>query len=225
MAPNGRPHRARDASRSSAPSRAARRRCSKRSWSAPARSSVGPRRRTATASAMQAPRRAAMRMSVEPNVATVDFLGETLSPSSIAPARSNSCTTCAPSLPACDAAVVVCEADERKIPALRAGAARTRGSRTSRASSSSTRSTRRRGACARRWRCCSAPRARRCCCGRSRSGRTASPSASSTSRSSAPSSIGSMRRARSCDCPTASCRARARRASPCSSGSPITTTR
>ena len=30
----------------------------------------------------------------------------------------SSYTTCAPSLPACDAAVVVCEADERKIPAL-----------------------------------------------------------------------------------------------------------
>jgi hypothetical protein len=50
--------------------------------------------------------------------------------------------------------------------------------------------------CARRWRCCSAPRARRCCFARSRSGRTASPSASSTSRWSAPSSTASTCRAR-----------------------------
>ena len=56
-------------------------------------------------------------MSVEPNVATVSFLGETMtfldSPGSIE--FQYDMRTAAP---ACDAAVVVCEADERKIPAL-----------------------------------------------------------------------------------------------------------
>jgi elongation factor G len=56
-------------------------------------------------------------MSVEPNVATVSFLGETMSfvdcPGSVE--FLHDMRTVAP---ACDAAVVVCEADERKIPAL-----------------------------------------------------------------------------------------------------------
>ena len=56
-------------------------------------------------------------MSIEPNVATVEFLGET-----------TTFVDCPGSMeflyemrniaPACDAAIVVCEADERKIPAL-----------------------------------------------------------------------------------------------------------
>ena len=56
-------------------------------------------------------------MSVEPNVATVRFLDETFTfvdcPGSIEFAHDMRTVT-----PACDAAVVVCEADERKIPAL-----------------------------------------------------------------------------------------------------------
>jgi elongation factor G len=56
-------------------------------------------------------------MSVEPNVATVNFLGETMTfvdcPGSIE--FLHDMRTVAP---ACDAAIVVCEADERKLPAL-----------------------------------------------------------------------------------------------------------
>src|SRR3712207_5794738 len=56
-------------------------------------------------------------MSIEPNVATVSFLGETTTfvdcPGSVEFLYDMRNVT-----PACDAAVVVCEADERKIPAL-----------------------------------------------------------------------------------------------------------
>jgi elongation factor G len=56
-------------------------------------------------------------MSVEPNVATVSFMGETMTfvdcPGSVE--FLHDMRTVAP---ACDAAIVVCEADERKIPAL-----------------------------------------------------------------------------------------------------------
>ena len=56
-------------------------------------------------------------MSVEPNVATVQFLGETTTfidcPGSVEFLHDMKTVT-----PACDAAIVVCEADERKIPAL-----------------------------------------------------------------------------------------------------------
>src|SRR5918993_1883618 len=56
-------------------------------------------------------------MSVEPNVATVSFLGETTTfvdcPGSVEFLYDMRNVA-----PACDAAVVVCEADERKIPAL-----------------------------------------------------------------------------------------------------------
>lgn len=56
-------------------------------------------------------------MSVEPNVATVSFLGETMTfidcPGSVEFAHDTRTV-----LPVCDAAVVVCEADERKVPAL-----------------------------------------------------------------------------------------------------------
>ena len=84
---------------------------------------------------------------------------------------------------------------------------------------------RRRRACARRWRCCSPPRARRCCCARSRSGRTASPPASSISRWSAPSSTASGSPRRWSRCRPASPATKSRRAIPCSSASPTTTTR
>jgi elongation factor G len=56
-------------------------------------------------------------MSIEPNVATVDFLGETMTfidcPGSTEFLHEMRSIT-----PVCDAAIVVCEADERKIPAL-----------------------------------------------------------------------------------------------------------
>ena len=56
-------------------------------------------------------------MSIEPNVATISFLGETTTfvdcPGSVEFAHDMRVL-----VPACDAAVVVCEADERKIPAL-----------------------------------------------------------------------------------------------------------
>src|SRR3954463_9000692 len=56
-------------------------------------------------------------MSVEPNVATVRFLGETMTfvdcPGSVEFLHDMRNVA-----PACDAAVVVCEADERKVPAL-----------------------------------------------------------------------------------------------------------
>jgi elongation factor G len=59
----------------------------------------------------------AHRMSVEPNLATVSFLGDTMTfidcPGSVEFLHDMRTVT-----PACDAAVVVCEADERKIPAL-----------------------------------------------------------------------------------------------------------
>src|ERR671920_999386 len=56
-------------------------------------------------------------MSVEPNVATVSFLGETMTfvdcPGSVEFLHDMRSVT-----PVCDAAVVVCEADDRKVPAL-----------------------------------------------------------------------------------------------------------
>ncbi|HEV2560045.1 MAG TPA: elongation factor G [Microvirga sp.] len=56
-------------------------------------------------------------MSVEPNLATVSFLGESYTfvdcPGSV-----EFLHDMRTALPACDAAIVVCEADERKIPAL-----------------------------------------------------------------------------------------------------------
>ncbi|MEN3931267.1 elongation factor G [Microvirga sp. W0021] len=56
-------------------------------------------------------------MSTEPNVATVSYLGETMTfidcPGSVEFLRDMRAT-----LPVCDAAIVVCEADERKLPAL-----------------------------------------------------------------------------------------------------------
>jgi elongation factor G len=56
-------------------------------------------------------------MSVEPNVATVRFLGDTMTfvdcPGSVEFLHDMRNVA-----PACDAAVVVCEADDRKVPAL-----------------------------------------------------------------------------------------------------------
>ena len=67
-------------------------------------------------------------MSIEPNVATVDFMGESMTfvdcPGSMEFLHEMRNVT-----PVCDAAVVVCEADERKMPALEDDPARTGGSR------------------------------------------------------------------------------------------------
>lgn len=56
-------------------------------------------------------------MSIEPNVATVQFLGETTTFIDC-PGSTEFMHETRNVLPVCDAAVVVCEADERKIPAL-----------------------------------------------------------------------------------------------------------
>ncbi|MGJ3262706.1 MAG: elongation factor G [Salinarimonas sp.] len=78
-----------------------------RAGSVAAGTSVGDSSREARAHAM----------SVEPNVASADFLGESFHfvdcPGSVELAQDTRAV-----LPACDAAIVVCEADERKIPAL-----------------------------------------------------------------------------------------------------------
>ncbi len=56
-------------------------------------------------------------MSIEPNVATISYLGETMTfidcPGSVEFLRDMRSA-----VPVCDAAIVVCEADERKLPAL-----------------------------------------------------------------------------------------------------------
>ena len=78
-----------------------------RAGSVAAGASVGDASREARAHAM----------SVEPNVASASFLGETFAfvdcPGSVELSQDMRAA-----LPACDAAIVVCEADERKIPAL-----------------------------------------------------------------------------------------------------------
>jgi elongation factor G len=56
-------------------------------------------------------------MSIEPNVATVNFLGDTMTFVDC-PGSTEFLHEMRNVMPACDAAVVVCEADERKIPAL-----------------------------------------------------------------------------------------------------------
>jgi len=56
-------------------------------------------------------------MSIEPNVATVDFLGETMTFVDC-PGSMEFMYEMRNIAPVCDAAIVVCEADERKIPAL-----------------------------------------------------------------------------------------------------------
>ncbi|QFU17232.1 elongation factor G [Microvirga thermotolerans] len=56
-------------------------------------------------------------MSVEPNVATASFLGETMTFVDC-PGSTEFLHEMRNAVPVCDAAVVVCEADERKVPAL-----------------------------------------------------------------------------------------------------------
>ena len=89
-------------------------------------------------------------------------------------------------LPAVDAAVVVCEADEKKIPQLQLILRELEDLNIPRflfLNKIDKAETKRD---ARRCSCCSRPRASRWCCARSRSGRTRSSPASSISRSSAP---------------------------------------
>src|ERR687890_785435 len=56
-------------------------------------------------------------MSIEPNVATVEFLGESMTFMDC-PGSTEFLHEMRNVTPVCDAAIVVCEADERKIPAL-----------------------------------------------------------------------------------------------------------
>ncbi len=56
-------------------------------------------------------------MSIEPNVATVEFLGESMTFVDC-PGSTEFLHEMRNVMPVCDAAIVVCEADERKIPAL-----------------------------------------------------------------------------------------------------------
>jgi elongation factor G len=87
-------------------------------------------------------------MSVEANIASTDYLGDRYTfidcPGSVEFSQDMRNV-----LPLCDAAVVVCEADPRKIPALQL-VLRELEELAFRASSSSTRSTSPRRACARR---------------------------------------------------------------------------
>ena len=154
MAPTADQTRARGASPSSAPFRAARPPSSKPSSSAPEPSSAPAASTPATWSAIRAPRPAPTRMSVEPNVATVDV-----------PRRDHDLRRL-PRLGGIPArhAQRRCRSATPPSSSARRTSARSRPSSsccassrrpTSRASCSSTRSTPRRGASARRWRCCS----------------------------------------------------------------------
>ena len=103
-------------------------------------------------------------MSVEPNVATATFLGDTFTfvdcPGSVEFLHDMRSV-----VPACDAAVVVCEADEpKRFPAPRPSCCASwriadipRFLFINKIDAASP------VACRRRWRCCSAPPARRCC--------------------------------------------------------------
>ena len=108
---------ARASSRSSGRSRAERPAFSKGYWRAAAVSRGRGRCARAPASAIPAPRRAATPMSVEPNVASIDYMGDRLTffdcPGSIEFIHDMRYA-----LPVCDAAIVVCEADRAKVPAL-----------------------------------------------------------------------------------------------------------
>ena len=84
-----------------------------RSGGAPRQGSV----RDGTSIGDSSPEARAHAMSVEPNVASVDYMGDRFTffdcPGSVEFAHDMRLA-----LPACDAAVVVCEADPRKAPAL-----------------------------------------------------------------------------------------------------------
>ncbi len=69
------------------------------------------------ASAIRAPEARSHAMSVEPNVASIDYLGDRLTFFD-APGSIEFIHDMRYALPVCDAAVVVCEADPRKVPAL-----------------------------------------------------------------------------------------------------------
>ncbi len=100
----------------------------KRYWRAQARSRAPAASMRELPSAMPAPRPAITRWaSASPPPPPASWATATLL--SIAPARSNSRMTCAPRFPAVDAAVVVCEADEKQAAAASDHPARARGSR------------------------------------------------------------------------------------------------
>ncbi len=134
-------------------------------------------------------------MSVELSVATTTFMGDTYTfidcPGSVEFMHDMRAA-----LPAVDAAVVVCEADEKKIPQLQLILRELEDLKIPRflflnkidKADKRVRDDARDS--------CSRPRACRCCCGRSRSGRATSSPALPISRSSAPLSTRSTRRRR-----------------------------
>ena len=135
-------------------------------------------------------------MSVEISVATTSFMGDNYTfvdcPGSVEFTHDMRAA-----LPAVDAAVVVCEVDEKKVPQLQLILRELEDQKIPRFlflnkidKADASASTRCSG-------CCSPPRAASCCCGRSRPCPATSSAASSTSRSSAPSSTRSTRPRRS----------------------------
>ncbi len=113
------------ASRWWAPSKAARPHFSKRSWRAPARSSGKARVEAGTTVGDASKEARHHKMSVEFSVATTTFMDDTYTfidcPGSVEFVHDMRAV-----LPAVDAAVVVCEADERKMPQLQLDPARAR---------------------------------------------------------------------------------------------------
>ena len=204
-------------------SKAARPRCSRRCWRGPERSSAwgrwtpGPSVGDASKEARE------HHMSVEMSAATTTFMDESYTfidcPGSIEFIHDMRAA-----LPAVDAAVVVCEADEKKVPQLQlllreledrehpalSVPQQDRQSRHPRRPTSS--------------RCCSRRRECRCCCAKFRCGRARSLSVSSISRWNAPTSIASTRPPRSFRSRATRSTARKRRASPCWRRLPIMTT-
>ena len=100
------------------PISAARRRFSKPYWPAPAPSPARARSPTRITVGDASPEARASRHERRAERRRPSISSATASPSSIAPARSNFSTTARVALTACDAAVVVCEPDDKKVPAL-----------------------------------------------------------------------------------------------------------
>ena len=115
--PMARPAAAPAASHWSGHTSPARPHCSKPFWPAPARSRARARSPTRTPSATRPPEARDHGMSVELNVADVTFLGDNFTfidcPGSIEFQHEG-----ALALTACDAAIVVCEPDPKRVPAL-----------------------------------------------------------------------------------------------------------
>ena len=131
-----------------------------RKGSVPQRNTVGD----------SSPEARARQMSVEVNCATTKYLDETFTfldcPGSIEFLQDTLNV-----LPGVDAAVVVCEPDPAKVQMLKPFLKRL-SDLSIPISSSSTKSKRRRARCANSWPDCRKRATNRCCCGKSRSGKT-----------------------------------------------------